>query len=522
MGISQELLEEQVEPVLKNRYSVLIPLCAAGIIIPIVFTGPAIATPMIARDLGGSLLELGGVVNAYNVAFGSCVMAGGALADRFGRKRCFISGLLLFFLTSLLIGLAPNITFLNVLRGVEGVAGALTLTSASALIAQEFDDHLRLRAFSFLGTSFGIGLAFGPMLVGVLIAHLGWRSLFFGIALASLLVFVFSFQKVNESRDPNARSIDWWGIGLFTLALGALILGIVSGPEKGWNHPQVVILLAGSALLLLLFVIVEIKSREPMLDLSLFRFPRFVGVQLLPIATGFCFVALLVYLPIWFIGIQGYGETEVGLAILPLTAPMLIVPFLAGSLSRHISPGYLCGAGLLLAALGECWLAFALEPGAPISGIVLPMLVIGIGSGLPWGLMDGLSMSVVPKERAGMAAGIFTTMRVAGEAVAIAIIGALLVGYTVSGLRQLAQGNPLLDLAQTSDWAGRIASGQLAAVLEQVASADRNVLGHLLATVYQHSFSAVLLLIAALTAVCAVLCVLTVKVDGTGGAPVKN
>ena len=522
MGISQELLEEQVEPVLKNRYSVLIPLCAAGIIIPIVFTGPAIATPMIARDLGGSLLELGGVVNAYNVAFGSCVMAGGALADRFGRKRCFISGLLLFFLTSLLIGLAPNITFLNVLRGVEGVAGALTLTSASALIAQEFDDHLRLRAFSFLGTSFGIGLAFGPMLVGVLIAHLGWRSLFFGIALASLLVFVFSFQKVNESRDPNARSIDWWGIGLFTLALGALILGIVSGPEKGWNHPQVVILLAGSALLLLLFVIVEIKSREPMLDLSLFRFPRFVGVQLLPIATGFCFVALLVYLPIWFIGIQGYGETEVGLAILPLTAPMLIVPFLAGSLSRHISPGYLCGAGLLLAALGECWLAFALEPGAPIWGIVLPMLVIGIGSGLPWGLMDGLSMSVVPKERAGMAAGIFTTMRVAGEAVAIAIIGALLVGYTVSGLRQLAQGNPLLDPAQTGDWAGRIASGQLAAVLEQVASADRNVLGHLLATVYQHSFSAVLLLIAALTAVCAVLCVLTVKVDGTGGAPVKN
>ncbi|MDU9393650.1 MFS transporter [Pseudomonas japonica] len=522
MGISQELHEEHIHPVLKNRYSVLLPLCAAGIIIPIVFTGPAIATPMIARDLGGSLLELGGVVNAYNVAFGSCVMAGGALADRFGRKRCFISGLLLFFLTSLLIGLAPSIGVLNVLRGIEGIAGALTLTSASALIAQEFDDHLRLRAFSFLGTSFGIGLAFGPMLVGVLIAHLGWRSLFFGIALASLLVFLFSFQKVNESRDTNAKGIDWWGIALFTLALGALTLGIVSGPEKGWGHPLVIGLLLGSAGLLLLFVLVELKSRAAMLDLSLFRYPRFVGVQLLPISTGFCFVALLVYLPIWFIGIQGYDETRVGLAILPLTAPMLIVPLLAGALSRHIAPGHLCGAGLLLAALGECWLAFTLEAGADVWSVVPAMLVIGIGSGLPWGLMDGLSMSVVPKERAGMAAGIFTTMRVAGEAVAIAIIGALLVGYTASGLHQLASEQALLDPARLGEWAGQVASGQLGALLEQAASADRPALGQLLSAVYQQSFSAVLLLIAALTALCALLCALTVKVDSSGGAPVHN
>lgn len=136
--------------------------------------------------------------------------------------------------------------------------------------------------------------------------------------------------------------------------------------------------------------------------------------------------------------------------------------------------------------------------------------------------MDGLSMSVVPKERAGMAAGIFTTMRVAGEAVAIAIIGALLVGYTASGLQRLSGENPLLDPARVGDWAGRVASGQLNSVLGQAASADKDALGQLLATVYQHSFSAVLVLIAVLTAVCAVLCALTVKVDNVGGAPEKN
>ncbi|CAQ84350.1 major facilitator superfamily mfs_1 precursor [Photorhabdus asymbiotica] len=510
MNVSQQIPAPNNYSEERNRYSVLLPLCAAGIIIPIVFTGPAIATPMIALELGGSSIELGGIVNAYNVAFGSCVMAGGTLADRFGRKRCFLSGLILFFITSLLIGFAPDIISLNILRGIEGIAGALTLTSSSALIAQEFDEHLRLRAFSFLGTSFGIGLAFGPMLVGTMIANFGWRSLFFFIALVSLLVLLFSAKKVNESKDPEAKSIDWPGIILFTLALSTLTLGIVFAPERGWTDIYIIGLFLTSALLLVVFVIAEVKSRYAMLDLSLFRYPRFIGVQLLPISTGFCFVALLVSLPIWFIGIQGFNEGRVGLAILPLTAPMLVVPFIAGYLSKYVSPGLICSIGLLVAAVGGCWLAFSLQVDGNINSLVGPLLMIGIGSGLPWGLMDGLSMSVVPKERAGMAAGIFTTMRVSGEALAIAIIGALLAAKT-SAILVSAKADHAFSNIVSSEWGGKIASGQMSSILESVTDADRASLGHWLATIYQNSFGSILLIIAALTALSALACALLLR-----------
>lgn len=150
-----------------------------------------------------------------------------------------------------------------------------------------------------------------------------------------------------------------------------------------------------------------------MLDLSLFRYPRFVGVQLLPVATCACFVVLLVIIPLRLIGIAQLGAIEAGFIMLGLSAPMLVVPILATVLARHVAPGLISGIGLMVAALGLVWLSgFTAQDG---SLIVLPMLVIGIGAGLPWGLMDGLSISVVPAERAGMATGIFSTVRVAGE-----------------------------------------------------------------------------------------------------------
>lgn len=177
---------------------------------------------------------------------------------------------------------------------------------------------------------------------------------------------------------------------------------------------MVVGLLAASALLLALFVIIEMRVERPMLDLTLFRFPRFIGVQMLPIGTCYCYIVLVVMLPLRFIGVEGLSEIEAGLLLLALSAPMLVVPMLAASLTRYVSAGLLSGGGFLIAAVGLHWLSLY-NVGEPKFALVVPMVLIGIGSGLPWGLMDGLSISVVPKERAGMAAGIFGTVRVAGE-----------------------------------------------------------------------------------------------------------
>lgn len=236
-----------------------------------------------------------------------------------------------------------------------------------------------------------------------------------------------------------------------------------------------------------------------MLDLSLFRYPRFIGVQLLPVATGFSFVALVVYLPIWFIAVQGRDEFAAGLAILPLTAPMLVVPLLAGRLATRISAGVLSGIGFLIAAAGSLWL-MRMTPEGGVWPMVLPMLLIG--NGIPWGLMDALSVSVVPKERAGMAAGIFTTMRVAGEAIAIAAIGAALIGLTT---RNLAAAATEQDLA-LPDTAGALAGG-----IGSATGGWSPPVTALLHESYADGFRAVLVVLTILAFITAIVCFLTLR-----------
>lgn len=497
-----------------DRYQVLAAICVSAVIIPLVFAGPAISTPAVGRELGGDQSTLSWIVNAYAIAFGGCVMAAGAIGDHIGRKRCFVAGLWIFVATSLLIGLAPNLLLLNLLRAAEGVGGALVLTSATSLLAQEFEGAERTWAFSFLGTAFGVGLAFGPMASGFVIEHLGWRWLYFAIALIAVLILLLGTQRIQESCDPQAQGIDWPGTVLFTAALVSLTFGIVRGPQDGWASLRVLSLSGGAVFLLGAFTAVELRRPRPMLELSLFRYPRFIGVQLLPLATGFSFIALIVYVPIWFMVIQGHDAFTAGLAILPLTAPMLVVPLWAGRMARHVSPGLLSGIGFLISALGA-WQLMRLSPEGDLWAMAIPMLLVGIGNGLPWGLMDALSVSVVPKERAGMAVGIFTTMRVAGEAVAIAAIGAALVGLTAANLSAASQAASLplpLPLPQS---ATAIAS-QIGANVghgfsgSAAAAADGALIG-LARHAYTSAFHSVFAALALLSTLTAVVCILTLR-----------
>lgn len=491
------------------RTKVLAAICMSAVIIPLVFTGPAISTPAVGRDLGGDQTSLSWIVNAYAIAFGGCVMAAGALGDRIGRKRCFVAGLVIFAITSVLIGLTPSLLVLNLLRAAEGVGGALVLTSATSLLAQEFDGPDRPRAFSFLGTAFGVGLAFGPMASGFVIGQWGWRTLYFVIAGISTLILVFGAPRLRESRDPDAAGIDWPGTLSFTAALVVFTFAIVRGPQDGWSSATVLGLLGASLMLLTAFVLVEVRQARPMLDLTLFRYSRFIGVQLLPVATGFSFVALIVYLPIWFIAIQGRNEFGAGLAILPLTAPMLVVPLAAGILTKRIAPGIIAGTGFLISAIGAL-LLMRMSPEGGIGPMILPMLLIGIGNGLPWGLMDALSVSVVPKERAGMAAGIFTTMRVAGEAIAIAAIGAALVGLTANNLGKAAIKTGIPLPASAADIAAGIGSGgHGTAILTDVPG--NAALTALIPTAYADAFVVILAVLALLSATTAIVCFVTLR-----------
>lgn len=441
-----------------RRLVVLGAVCTAAVALPLAFSGGAVATPAIGRDLAGGPVAMSWITNAFMLAFGSLLMAAGTLADRFGRKRVFAWGVAGFALSGLALGVAPSIVVVDLLRAAQGVAAAAALAGGTAALAQEFDGHVRTRAFSALGATFGIGLAFGPVFAGWLIAHFGWRAIFATGALAGGLALVFGVPRMRESRDPHARSFDWAGTAMFTAALACFTWGVIEAPSRGWASMSVVALLAACMAFTLAFVVVETHTQRPMLDLSLFRYPRFIGVQVLPIATCYCYVVLIVVLPLRFIGIDGFDEIQAGWLMLALSSPMLIVPFVAATLMRWISAGGISGFGLLIAAAGLHMLAGALRAGAGPAAIV-PMLMIGIGAGLPWGLMDGLSVSVVPRSRAGMATGIFSTTRVAGEGIALALVSAMLAVLLQASLHVMA---PQAEPTVLAEAAARLAIGDLA------------------------------------------------------------
>ena len=489
-------MDKDVEATGMNRNRVLAAVCLAGLMMPLSFTGPAIALTAIMRELGGTPAGLAWVVNAFVLSFGGFVMAAGSLADQFGRKRIFALGILLFTALSIIIGFAPSVLALNLLRGAQGIAAAMAMAAGSAALAQEFDGAARMRAYSLLGTSFGVGLAFGPVWAGLMVDSLGWRWIFFTGTVIGLLVLVFGLPHMRETRDPQARGIDYPGTISFTAMLLLLTFAIVQAPQWGWADGGTVGLLLAAVAMLAVFVLVETRQARPMLDLSLFRYMRFIGVQSLPIATAFSFVVPLVMLPVRFVGIDGFSAVQAGALMIALSAPMMIVPFLAALATRWISAGALSGVGLLIAATGLYWFS-AIESATTAVSLIGPMLLIGAGAGVPWGLMDSLAVSVVPVSRAGMATGIFSTMRVAGEAIAIAATGAVL------SLLIQAQ---LTDRAGVANVDGVKAANLLAAGnLQQAATAIPELGRTTLAHFYANAFAATLQALTLITVAAALI-----------------
>jgi MFS family permease len=484
-----------------RKIMALIGICAAAAAMPLTFTGPAVALPAISRDLGGSPIALNWVTNAFMLTFGSSLMASGALADSYGRKRTFLMGLVAFLLFSAGLAFAPDIVWFDILRALQGMGAAAAFSGGMAALAQEFEGNARMRAFSIVGSSFGVGLAFGPIASGLMVDSFGWPAIFALVVALGTIAFALGAAFLHETRDPEAKGLDWPGAASFTLALALFTYGVLLAPENGWGSVSVVALLVASAALLAGFWLIERRTARPMLDLTLFRYPRFVGVQLLAAAPAYAFVVLLILLPVRFIGIDGMSEVGAGQMMIALSGPLLVLPVVAGVLTRWFTAAVICGVGLLITAGGLFWLS-TIPAGVPASQPLLligPLLTIGIGISLPWGVMDGLAVSVVPKERAGMATGIFSTTRVAGEGVALAIVSAVLSALVGARLGSGLGGSG----EEAARAAQRLVTGDLGAAALAMPHMGREAL----ALNYAQAFSTLLILLASITIFTAVVVV---------------
>ena len=434
-------------------------VCVATFMLLLDITVVNTALPAIQQDLGGSFTDLQWVIDAYALSLAALVLTAGSLADRLGRRRVFAIGLGIFSVASLLCALAPDPTFLNLARGLQGVGGAIMFAVSLALVAQEFPSGPeRGMAMGIYGGTIGIAVAIGPLVGGVLTDSLGWESVFLLNVPIGIAAIAVTYWKVAESRDPNATRIDWGGLVTFSTALFLLVLALVRGNDEGWGSTMIVSLLGVAAVLLAAFLAIERRVAEPMLPLGFFRRRAFTGVQLAAFAVSGSMFALFLYLTLYLQSFLGLSPIEAGLRYLPITVASFVVAPLSGMALARIQARYLMAAGLALTGLGLLLMS-GLNLDSEWTALLLGFLVSGIGVGLLNPVIADVALSVVPKEQSGMAAGINDTFRQVGIAVGIAAWGAIFLGAGAAKTQQAAGG--ALDNDQARNLVEATSSGAL-------------------------------------------------------------
>src|SRR4051794_30485907 len=383
------------------------------------------ALPSIRKDLGGSFADLQWVVDAYTLALASVVLMAGSLADRIGRRRTFVAGLGIFSVASAAIAISPTTEFLIGARAVQGIGGAVMFALSLALIAQEFPaGRERATAMGVYGATIGVAVATGPLVGGALTDSLGWESVFYLNVPIGIAAIAMTLARVRESRDPRAAGVDWPGTTTFSAALFMLVLGLVRGNQDGWGSTHIVALLVGAVVLLAAFVVIELRSKDPMLPLDLFRNRSFTGVQIAAFAISSTLFALYLYLTLYLQGFQGNSPLDSGLKYLPISVTVFIVSAVAASLVARAPARVLMSSGLALVGLGLLLIG-GREASDSWTSLVPGFIAVGAGAGLANVVIADVALSVVPKERSGMASGINDTFRQVGVSVGIAAWGAL-------------------------------------------------------------------------------------------------
>jgi EmrB/QacA subfamily drug resistance transporter len=426
------------------------------------------ALPSIEKDLSASFTDVQWVIDAYTLSLAAVVLTAGSLADRLGRRAVFAIGLGIFSAASLAAGLAPDATFLNISRAIQGIGGAAMFAVSLALVAQEFAaGRERATAMGVYGATIGVAVAVGPLVGGVITTGLGWRWVFFLNVPIGIAAIAVTFLRIRESRDPNATRIDWLGLVTFSSALVMLVLGLLRGNDDGWGSPLILGLFAGAAVMLSAFTAIEQRVSEPMLPLELFRRRAFTGVQLAAAAVSASLFALFLYLTLYLQNYLGYSPLQAGLRYLPITlVPFLVAP-LAVALMARVRARVLMGGSLALIGVGLLLMS-GLTPSDGWTALLPGFIVAGIGVGLLNPVIADVAVSVVSKERSGMAAGINDTFRQVSIAVGVAAWGAIFLARGADKISSVAAGTPAATGDHPRQLIEAASGGQLQAALRAV------------------------------------------------------
>ncbi|MGA0874305.1 MAG: MFS transporter [Ilumatobacteraceae bacterium] len=372
------------------------------------------------------------IFSAYNIAYAAGLLTAGRLADAFGRKRAFLSGLMIFMLGSIFCAVSPTAIFMVIARVIQAVGGAILTPASLALVLPEFAVEKRSAAIGIWGAVGGISAASGPMIGGFLVDTFGWHSVFLVNVPFCLLAFVIGLKLLRESRDETApRTVDYFGALLVVLGVGLLTLMIVQSDEWGWVSNRSLIIFAISFLLLGAFIWRCNQVAHPVLDLRLFRLPFVTAAAIGGFAFSMGFFSMIFVNTQWLQVVWGYSPSLSGIAGSPgpLAAAFVAAP--AGKLANRIGHGKVVAVGALIMSLGIGWMNFFITPEIHYWDFYFPtMVVTGIGVGLCISTISSSATAFLPQPRFAMGSALNNTSRQIGAALGIALVSSLLVAAT--------------------------------------------------------------------------------------------
>jgi EmrB/QacA subfamily drug resistance transporter len=407
-----------------RKWWTLVAVCTGVFMLLLDITIVTVALPDIQRSLGASLSDLQWVIDAYALSLAALLLTAGSIADRVGRRVVFATGIVVFTAGSALCGAAGDPALLAVSRALQGIGGAIMFATSLALLANAFQGRDRGTAFGVFGAVTGIAVAVGPVVGGAITSGLSWRWIFFVNIPIGIAALAATLLRVDESRDPRARRIDYAGFTTFSAGLAALVYGLIRSNEDGWGSTTVVGALLAAAVLLAAFVAVERVQREPMFDLSLVKVPTFVGGLTSAFGISASLFSLLTYIVLYIQNLLGYSAVEAGVRVLPLTGAIFLTAGIAGRLSARVPTRLLIGPGFVLIGIGLL-LMHGLTPSDDWTALLAGMVVAGVGAGLVNVPLASTAVAVVEPARAGMASGVNSTFRQVGIATGIAALGAI-------------------------------------------------------------------------------------------------
>jgi EmrB/QacA subfamily drug resistance transporter len=422
---SHAALSDDGELSRRRRVGVLLICSMSLLVVSLDVTIVNVALPSIGRDFHASLSGLQWTVDAYTLVLASFLMLSGSTADRLGRRRTFITGLVMFISGSLLCSLAPNLTALIVFRMLQALGGSMLNPVAMSIITNTFTNPKeRAQAIGVWAAVMGFSMALGPIIGGLLVGSVGWRSIFWINIPIGLIAVVLALRFVPESRAAVARKVDARGQVLVVVLLASLTFGIIQAPSYGWSSASTFGVFALSLVAFVVLVAWERRCAEPLINVRFFRSAPFSTATLIAVASfaglsGFLFLNTL-YLQ----EVRGLSPLGAGIDTLPMAAMTLLLPPVAGRVVGHYGarlPLLLGGLSLLVGSL----MLVRLDVATPFTWLFCAYVVFGVGFGVVNPPITSAAVSGMPRAQAGVASGIASTSRQVGATLGVAIVGAL-------------------------------------------------------------------------------------------------